>query len=319
MNRPLFIVTNILLPLLAVVAMIFVFWHWKGYPLPASLTSGKVGAMVAKLKRLKAEKVYMVRQKLHQRDCLGELRFFKLADQVFACENKETGRWFLHFLEDGSIQIGLPPGAIRRYHPASRKLVPVDLEEVFAEPATFQRTTFTVISVHSPHGPRHFRLQPDYSIADPALACQNLTLEEIGSDPIPPFRITLVNEPLDWEQLSAETAPETTSESKPAMLPEVATESAPEAGADADSQTDPAAAPGDSATDATPSATAAPATTTPDLNVSLEPAPRSLLLPPPTSSPALKALPAPRPGVAPYPPLKPSTFPAILPADSPPQ
>jgi hypothetical protein len=219
MRRPLFIVTNILLPALAVVAMIFVFWHWKGYPLPAQLTSGKVGAMVAKLKRLKAEKVYIVRQKLHRRDCLGELRFFKLADNVFTCENAEKGTWFIHFQEDNTIRLGLPPGTTTSYQPRGNPAIVVDLSEVFADPATFQRTTSNVISIESTHGPRHFRLQPDYSIPDPALACHKLTLEEIGGDPIATFRIELADKAIDWEKMTTPSSPKEEADTQSAPTP----------------------------------------------------------------------------------------------------
>lgn len=211
-------------------AMLFVFWHWKGYPLPASLTTGRIGELVTSLKKLKAEKVYMVRQKLHRRSCLGELSHFKMTSTVFACKNREDGRWFIEFKEDGTVRIGLPPGGTRRYQPPGQKQHTVDLAEIFTDPITYRRTTSTVLTIQSPYGPRHFRLEPDYSINEPALACRKLLLHEIGDDAIPPFRLEATETPEEGVEFfsAPQSAPGPTTEPTPEPTPEPTTEPTPE-------------------------------------------------------------------------------------------
>lgn len=224
MRRFYFIVTNILLPLLAVLAMAFMFWHWKGYPLSASLASGKVGALVQALKEWKNEKILAETEKAHIKNCRVELHHLSFKGAVLVCENADQGNWFLKFHSDGTIKIGLPPGAITQFYPYAQGQEPVNLDEVFAEPVFFQRTNPTLLTIRSLYGPRHFRLTPDFSAADPALACRNLTLEEIAPATIPPFQLRFSEDKDAWIDLfpeeTQESPPEPFSEALPVAEPD---------------------------------------------------------------------------------------------------
>lgn len=106
---------------------------------------------------------------------------FSLKDRYAGCDNADSGRWFLHFQEDGSIKFGFwgeqetPP--TYRFDDESQKPIPPG--DVFQKRAKWKRVNNTTLEITNGKTKHQFTLVPNYKASNPLRSTQFLTLQEV--------------------------------------------------------------------------------------------------------------------------------------------
>lgn len=131
----------------------------------------------------------------HIKQCLKVFREFSFSDVYFGCDNSDTGRWYLHFQDDGTIAMAVPSGSSRQYMPDSyygpEPPTPVSLEDVFPTGVTFKRNSDLTISFHSEKGSRTFSMEPNFGVGNPEFCTNSITFQDTEN---PDLRFVLTSD-----------------------------------------------------------------------------------------------------------------------------
>lgn len=118
----------------------------------------------------------------HRKECDEVLANFRFEDSYGGVDNALTGRWFIHFQDDGGIRLGFWGEAGKRpiYAFDDQREFSVDLGDVFKEGSEWKRDGDSTMLIKVGSMQYRFEIIPNYGAGDSSQSCQLLRFSEVG-------------------------------------------------------------------------------------------------------------------------------------------
>ena len=123
-------------------------------------------------------------EKQHRKKCDEVLASSTFKDCYGGVDNALTGRWFIHFQEDGGIRLGFwgEKGKRPVYAFDEQRKFSVDLGDVFKDDSQWKRDGDSTLLIKVGSIQYRFQITPNYKAGDSSQSCKLLTFTESGGE-----------------------------------------------------------------------------------------------------------------------------------------